>query len=199
MVTSSTIPAAGADSRIDPTRHLGFLVKDVARLWARHFRQRAAKLSVTIDQCRVLTYLARNEGTTQVRLAELSEMGPMSIVRILDRMEADGWIERRADPADRRVYRLYLTPAADPVLAQITRIAEKVRTEVLAGLPAAERAQLLGLLESIRNNLVALMPDGTAVDQQIERSTTTAGRRRGRPASGKTASAPTARRRKAHP
>lgn len=158
MVTSSTTSPAGAPSRTDPTRNIGFLLKDVWRLWERHFRQRAAQLSVTLDQCRVLVHLSRNEGATQARLAELSDTDPMTIVRILDRMEKDGWLERRADPADRRVYRLFLKPAADPVLAEVMRIAEKSRAEALAGLSADERVQLLGLLERIRDKLTSLVP-----------------------------------------
>lgn len=158
MVTSSTTSPAATPSRTDPTRNIGFLLKDVWRLWERHFRQRAAQLSVTLDQCRVLVHLSRNEGATQARLAELSDTDPMTVVRILDRMEKDGWLERRADPADRRVYRLFLKPAADPVLAEILRIADKSRTEALAGISADERGQLLGLLERIRDNLTSLVP-----------------------------------------
>ncbi len=79
-------------------RHFGFLVKDVSRLWVRHFEQRAVQLGMSLTQCKVLVFLSRNEGATQARLAELSDTDPMTLVRVLDRMERDGWIERRPDP-----------------------------------------------------------------------------------------------------
>src|SRR5215472_19153878 len=101
---------------------LGFLLKDVTRLYTRRFEERAQALSLTLPQCKALTYLARNEGVSQKRLAELIEIDPMSLVRILDRMETDGWVERRADPQDRRARSLWLTPQASPVLERIETI-----------------------------------------------------------------------------
>jgi DNA-binding MarR family transcriptional regulator len=106
--------------------------------------------------------LSRNEGATQAKLAEVSETEPMTLVRVLDRMEHDGWIERRADPSDRRAYRLYLKPASSPVLAEVLRIGEKIRAEALAGLSAAQREQLMDMLERVRDNLVPLVPAGEA-------------------------------------
>jgi MarR family transcriptional regulator for hemolysin len=145
---------------MEQVRHFGFLVKDVSRLWVRHFEQRAVQLGMSLTQCKVLIYLSRNEGATQAKLAELSDTEPMTLVRTLDRMERDGWIERRADPADRRAYRLYLKPASDPVLAEILRIGEKARAEGLAGLSAEQREQMMEMLEHVRRNLVALLPAG---------------------------------------
>jgi MarR family transcriptional regulator, transcriptional regulator for hemolysin len=143
---------------MDPIRNIGFLFKDVSRLWVRHFEQRATQLGTTLTHAKVLVYLARNEGATQARLAELSDTDPMTLVRVLDRMEKDGWLERRPDPSDRRAYRLFLKRAADPVLAEINRIGDKARAEALAGLSAEDRAQLLNSLERIHANLVELVP-----------------------------------------
>jgi len=145
-----------------PIRNFGFVVKDVSRLWVKHFEQRAAQLGMTLTQCKVLVFLSRNEGSTQTQLAELSDTDPMTLVRVLDRMGHDGWIERRPDPNDRRAHRLYLKPASDAVLDEIARIADKVRGEALAGLSATEREQLLTLLERVRVNLVALVPATSA-------------------------------------
>jgi MarR family transcriptional regulator for hemolysin len=144
---------------MDPIRNVGFLFKDVSRLWVRHFEQRATQLGMTLTDAKVLVYLARNEGATQARLAELSDTDPMTLVRVLDRMEKDGWLERRPDPSDRRAYRLFLKRAADPVLAEIHRIGDKARAEALAGLSQEERAHLLTLLERIHANLVELVPN----------------------------------------
>ncbi len=136
-------------------RQFGFLVKDVSRLWVRHFEQRAVQLGMSLTQCKVLVFLSRNEGATQAKLAELSDTDPMTLVRVLDRMQRDGWIERRPDPSDRRAHRLHLRPASEPVLAEIMRIGEKARNEALAGISADEREQMMTLLEKVRSNLVS--------------------------------------------
>src|SRR5262245_23264021 len=114
---------------MEQVRHFGFILKDVQRLWVRLFEQRLPQLGMTFTQCKVLIFLSRNEGTTQAKLAEASDTEPMTLVRMLDRMERDEWIERRPDPADRRAHRLYLKPASTPVLNDILRIAEKARSE----------------------------------------------------------------------
>ncbi len=161
---------------MEQIRHFGFLVKDVSRLWVRHFEQRAAQLGMSLTHCKVLVYLSRNEGATQARLAELSDTDPMTLVRVLDRMERDGWIERRADPTDRRAYRLYLEPASDPVLAEIMRIGDKVRSEALVGLSATEREQMMSMLERVRGNLVALLPAGDTTSSHEARPGTQNGK-----------------------
>ena len=101
---------------VDTVRNFGFLAKDVSRLSAklfeRHARERA--LALPMSQCKVLALLARHEGISQARLAELTETDPMTLVRTLDRMQQDGLIQRHADPADRRAHRLYLLDAARP-------------------------------------------------------------------------------------
>jgi DNA-binding MarR family transcriptional regulator len=115
---------------------------------------------MTFTHCKVLVFLSRNEGTTQAKLAEASDTEPMTVVRVLDRMERDGWIERRPDPADRRAHRLYLLPPSNAVLAEIVRIGEKARSEALAGLSADEREQMMKMLEHVRANLVVLVSAG---------------------------------------
>ena len=139
---------------------LGFLLKDVTRLYTRRFEERAQALSLTLAQCKALTYLARNEGVSQKRLAELIEIDPMSLVRILDRMEADGWVERRADPQDRRARCLVVTDQARPIIELIWQVVTETRAEALAGLTDPERAQLMALLERAHVNLLALSPLG---------------------------------------
>jgi DNA-binding MarR family transcriptional regulator len=104
----------------------------------------------------VLAHLSRNEGISQARLADLTETDPMTLVRTLDRMQQDGWIERRADPVDRRAHRLYLLEGAKPVVNRMWKIAEQVRNEALSDLSQAEREQLVDLLERIHRTLSAL-------------------------------------------
>lgn len=145
---------------MEQVRHFGFILKDVQRLWVRMFEQRLPQLGMTFTQCKVLVFLSRNEGTTQAKLAEASDTEPMTLVRVLDRMQRDGLIERRPDPADRRAHRLHLKPASSPILAEILRIGEKARSEALAGLSSDEREQMMTMLEHVRANLVALVSAG---------------------------------------
>jgi MarR family transcriptional regulator, transcriptional regulator for hemolysin len=135
-------------------RSFGFLVHDVARLFGRRFNQRALLfLGLTRAQCKVLGYLARNEGIHQVGLADLLEIKPMTLVRQIDRMEEDGWIERRPDPGDRRARRLVLTEKARPILARILDLSTEVSSEAFAGLSRAEGRQLVDLLARVHGNL----------------------------------------------
>jgi MarR family transcriptional regulator, transcriptional regulator for hemolysin len=144
---------------MDLNRSFGFLVHDVARLFGRRFNQRALVfLGLTRAQCKVLGYLARNEGINQAGLADLLEIKPMSLVRQIDRMEEDGWIERRPDPGDRRAHRLVLTEKARPILTRILDLSNEVRTEAFAGLSAAEGRRLIDLLERVHGNLSERVP-----------------------------------------
>lgn len=143
---------------MDNLRNFGFLIKDVARLYTRNFERHSTGLELTLAQCKVLGYLQRNQGISQVRLAELTDTGAMTMTRLVTRMQADGLIERRADPEDGRAHRLYLRPAAQAKLEEIWRVSDRARGETLAGLNEAERAQLMGLLQRVHANLDALMP-----------------------------------------
>ncbi|HTX05728.1 MAG TPA: MarR family winged helix-turn-helix transcriptional regulator [Steroidobacteraceae bacterium] len=143
---------------MDLNRQLGFLLKDTSRRYSRRFEERAQALSLTLVQCRALLYLENNQGVSQKRLSELTELDPMTLVRILDRMEADGWVQRRFDPADRRAHTLWLTPKAKPVLDHIAQLIADTRTEALQGLSNEERSKLLELLERLHGNLSSLPP-----------------------------------------
>jgi len=143
---------------MDRHQTLGFILKDVSRLYVRRFEERAKELALTLPQCKALLYLTRNEGISQKRLAELTDIDPMSLVRILDRMEADGWVVRRADPEDRRARSLHVTEGAKPIIDQMLQVGGEVRAEALQGLSDDERTVLLGLLERVHKNLLALEP-----------------------------------------
>jgi len=104
-------------------------------------------------QWRALAHLARDEGLKQSALAERLEIQPITLTRLIDRMEAAGWVERRSDPADRRAVRLYLTPRAEPVLAEMQRAAAGMLDEALRGLTADERLNLIDALCKMKRNL----------------------------------------------
>jgi MarR family transcriptional regulator, transcriptional regulator for hemolysin len=141
---------------MDRLRNFGFLLKDVSRRYVLRFEQRAREISLTLPQCKALVRLEKNEGVSQARLAELAEVEPMTMVRILDRMEADGLLERRPDPADRRARCLYLTRRAKPLLDEIWRLSELTRAETFAGIRRQEREAFMGLLERMHGNVCAL-------------------------------------------
>jgi DNA-binding MarR family transcriptional regulator len=145
-------------------RSFGYLVHDVSRLFARRFNQRAlVSLGLTRSQCRILGYVARHEGINQAGLADLLEIKPMTLVRQIDRMEEDGWIERRLDPADRRARRLVLTEKARPVLARILSLSGEVRHEAFADLSDEEGRRLIELLRRVHDALATPPPLGPPV------------------------------------
>jgi DNA-binding MarR family transcriptional regulator len=143
---------------MDNLRNFGFLVKDVARLYSRNFERHAAELNLTLPQCKILGYLQRNQGISQARLAELTDTNPMTMARLLARMENDGLVQRRPDPRDGRAHCLHLSPQAVPVLEEIWRVSDRSRAETLQGLSALERHQLMALLRQVHANLDALLP-----------------------------------------
>ncbi len=138
------------------SRNFGFLLKDVSRRYVDRFEHRAREISLTLPQCKVLVRLEKNQGVSQTRLAELAEIEPMTMVRILDRMERDGWLERRPDPTDRRARRLYLTKKTKPLLAEIWRLAGLTLAEAFAGISNVERSAFIRMLERIHRNVCAL-------------------------------------------
>jgi MarR family transcriptional regulator for hemolysin len=136
----------------------GFVLKDTSKLYVQRFEERARELGLTLPQCKALVYLSRSEGMSQVELASSSEIDPMTMVRILDRMELDGWVERRADPDDRRARRLYLKPKSKPLLEAIDRVAGATRSEALVGLSDEEADLLMTALQKVRHNIASLPP-----------------------------------------
>ena len=141
---------------MDWHQHLGFLLDDVAHLYTRRFEEHAQELSLTLTQCKALAALAHCGGVSQKRLAEISETDPTRLVRILDRLEAVGWAERRSDPHDRRAHSLAITESAKPVVQSILQIIRKTNTEVLRGLTSDEVHLLMNLLARVHANLLAL-------------------------------------------
>ncbi len=141
---------------MDRMKNFGFLLKDVSRRYGLRFEHHARDISLSLMQCKALVYLEKNEGISQAKLAELTGMDAMMMVRILDRMETDHLLERRADPADRRARRLYLTKKAKPFLEKIWQLAETTRSELFAGISKADRDVFMRVLEHLHVNACAL-------------------------------------------
>ena len=144
------IPTSEADDH-----DLLILLHDVARLVRTLVDRRARAHGMTRAQWMILFRLHRRDGLTQRELAEILEVEPITVGRLVDRLEARGLIERRADPADRRCWRLHLTPAADPVLAEIEEARRLFDAEATRNLPEAQRAATLSALLKMKSNLLA--------------------------------------------
>lgn len=132
---------------------VGFLIADVARVMRRRFDERARAIGVTRPQWRTLITLAREEGIQQGALADRLEIEPITLCRMIDRLAEAGLVERRRDPSDRRVWRIYLTERARPLLDRIGAVADGLHATALDGIGDAERQALLATLERIRANL----------------------------------------------
>lgn len=136
-----------------PGESLGFLIADVSRLMRRAFAGRLQGSSLTLAQARALVYLSRHQGIRQVELAGLLELQPMTLARLIDQLERAGLVERRADPVDRRAYRLHLMPAAAPRLAAIRRVVRRIQAESLRNLGREQADAALRALRAMRDNL----------------------------------------------
>jgi MarR family transcriptional regulator for hemolysin len=143
---------------------LGFLLHEVARLLRRRFEQNARDSGLTRSQWQVLAYLANNEGINQSGLADLLEIEPITLGRIIDKLQTRGLIERRPDPSDRRAWLLHLTSTARPKLSQLRRLGEVTRGEALAEVPEADTERLLKTLQTLKANLT------NACDAQVSES-----------------------------
>jgi DNA-binding MarR family transcriptional regulator len=135
--------------------NISFVLHDIARLLRKRFEQRSRAAGLTRAQWQVLAHLAPNEGINQNGLADRIEMLPITLARLLDKMEARGLIERRRHPTDRRAWLLYLTPQARPLLEIMRSTSHKTREEALAGLSESEQQHLLKTLCLIKSNLLA--------------------------------------------
>ncbi|MBV9394841.1 MAG: MarR family transcriptional regulator [Methylobacteriaceae bacterium] len=133
---------------------LGFLLNDTARLLRKRFEQNAREFGLTRSQWQVLAYLARNEGIQQSALADILDVEPITLARMLDRLEAASLVERRNHPTDRRVWQLFLRPAANELIASMQELGDLTRAEALAGVSEADRETLTRVLTQMKANLL---------------------------------------------
>ena len=143
-----------------------YMLHDVTRQIRKHFDRRATRLELTRAQWRALKVTSRHEGLSQSELAEHLDMEAIPVGRVIDRLEKTGFIERQADPADRRRWRLYLLPKAHAVVEEMEVIAEALWDDALRGIDKNEFETLLRVLEQLKDNLAAL----DAADQERGKS-----------------------------
>jgi MarR family transcriptional regulator, transcriptional regulator for hemolysin len=140
-------------SQRSQSREILFTISDVGRLLRTYADQKARRFGMTRAQWAVLLRLERREGLKQSDLAEQLDIQPITLTRLVDRLCDNGLIERRADPHDRRAKRLYLTPAARPLLERISDQIEELSETILAGIKPAEIDLMLAKLGQARDNL----------------------------------------------
>jgi MarR family transcriptional regulator, transcriptional regulator for hemolysin len=151
-------------------REFAFILNDVARMLRTYADHRAGQLGITRAQWVLLARLERFEGVKQSELAEMLDLQPITVTRLLDRLCDNGLIERRADPTDRRAKRLFLTPAAKPLLEQLADLGEQLMTTALHGVERDSVERMIGQLATVKENLRQAIqqrtPAGTAVAGQ---------------------------------
>ena len=136
-----------------PARQLAFALHDAARLLRTYSDKRARELNTTRAQWAVLARLQRCEGAKQNELAEALDIAPITLGRLIDKLATAGLVERRADPADRRAHRLYLTEKAAPTLSALGALAEDVMSRALDGISEDSLRAMLSGLSAIKANL----------------------------------------------
>ena len=136
--------------------NIGFLVHDVARLMRTMYDRRMAPLGLTRSQWWVLNHLYFHEGISQTELASMLDIEKATLGRLLDRMEAKAWIERRPDEKDKRTKRVFLTESAQPTLQVMRDLAAVTRDEAVRTLSHGERDVLTDILKRMRDDLSQL-------------------------------------------
>jgi len=133
-----------------------YLLHDVTLLFRKHFDRRATRFGLTRAQWRALKCLNLRQGIRQSELAEFLEMEAIAVGRVIDRLQAAGFVERRADPNDRRCWRLYPTARARAVAQDMEEIARGLRVDATRDIDPAEIEQMVAVLTRVKHNLQAL-------------------------------------------
>lgn len=140
--------------------NFAFEVAETARLIRRAFNRRAMALGATRSQWRVLARLAHaGDGVRQVELADALDLEPITLCRVIDRLEEAGFVERRKDETDRRAWLIHLTEKAHPVINELYGLAEIFHEDILAGIPEQERHVAMDVLARVRRNLGTIEAD----------------------------------------
>jgi DNA-binding MarR family transcriptional regulator len=147
--------------------NIAFLTSDVSRLLRKRFDVVSRRFGVTGPQWRMLAALRRTPGINQGALAQWLEVEAITAGRMIDRLEKSGMVERRADPNDRRAWRLFLTDAATPLLDELFGCATEVFDEAQQGFAPEERELLLALLERVRANLLEDSPPEKTIAEGV--------------------------------
>lgn len=133
--------------------HIGYLLADNSRLSRWAFDQRVREIGVTGPQARLLLILSRRPGENQGFYAEQLEVEPITLCRMVDRLEESGMVERRRDPRDRRAWQLHLTPKSEKIVAKLQLSVDSLVDDMLSGLTLQEREDFARMLKAVGANL----------------------------------------------
>lgn len=133
--------------------HIGYLLADNSRLSRWAFDQRVREIGVTGPQARLLLILSRRPGENQGFYAEQLEVEPITLCRMVDRLEESGMVERRRDPRDRRAWQLHLTPKSQKIVAKLQLSVDSLVDDMLSGLTLQEREDFARMLKAVGANL----------------------------------------------
>lgn len=154
----------------DDENYIGYTITDVARLMRTVFERRVRALGLTRAQWLVIARVHRRPGLSQSEIADLLEIEKASAGRLVDRMQAKGWLERRDDSSDRRVNRLHLTKKAERIHGAIWPLAEATVDEALSDLSPEERRRLTGLMTRVKAKLHVLAEHDPAQGSSVRKT-----------------------------
>lgn len=137
----------------DISDSLGFLVGDVARMLRHNFQMQMLGSPLTLAQSRVLVHVARKKGLRQVELAEILEVRPMTLARLIDQLSEEGLVQRHPDPTDRRAHIISLTDKSASYLEAISHVGRAIQAKAVARLSPEESALVISALKKMRENL----------------------------------------------
>lgn len=132
---------------------LGFLIYNVSRLLRQTFQRTMVGSELTLAQSRALLYITRYEGIRQVDLANILEVQPITLARLVDQLEAQELVVRKPDPTDRRAHKLYTLPGAEHHLAIIERALQEIRDQFYQGVSQREVDTVFSVLTRAEENL----------------------------------------------
>lgn len=161
-------------------QYIGVVISDVARLLRTEFDRRAKKLGLTRPQWLLLSRLHRHPGLSQSELAVMLEVEKATAGRMIDRLEANGWVKRRTAPGDRRVRHVYLTAEAEREHKRMWPVAEATVEDALSELSEKDSKKLYELLARVKKTLVAMVEDA-----RPRKGAATQGTRRLKPLNGR--------------
>jgi len=137
---------------------LPFEIGETAHALRKAFDRRAVGLGVTRAQWKVLFRLERKPGLRQIELADMLDIEPITLSRIVDRLEEAGLVERAADPADRRAWRLHVTAQAQPLIEKLHAVADEMISETFAGIDPRDIEITRKVLARARENASRATP-----------------------------------------
>ena len=144
---------------------LPFEIAETAHALRKAFDRRAVGMGVTRAQWKVLFRLERQPGLRQIELADMLDIEPITLSRIVDRLEEASLVERVADPADRRAWRLHVTAKAQPLIAKLRSVADEMISEAFGGIDAKDIEITRAVLGRVRENASRAAPMNRASNQ----------------------------------